>query len=89
MSSSSQKADYYTTLGIAKSANEAEIKKAFRTLSLKHHPDKVQRKGGSKDDIEAANAKFKEISEAYEVLSDPDKRALYVSRANFPFFFRF
>jgi hypothetical protein len=88
MSSSSTKADYYTTLGIAKSATETEIKKAFRTLSLKHHPDKVQRKGGSKEDIEAANAKFKEISEAYEVLSDPDKRALYVSEISL-FFFSF
>jgi hypothetical protein len=87
MSSSSTKADYYTTLGIAKSATETEIKKAFRTLSLKHHPDKVQRKGGSKEDIEAANAKFKEISEAYEVLSDPDKRALYVSEISLFFFF--
>lgn len=61
--------DYYKTLGIPKSANEEEIKKAYRRMALRFHPDK------NKD----ANAeeKFKEIAEAYEVLSDPKKRAVY------------
>lgn len=61
--------DYYKTLGIPKGANEEEIKKAYRRMALRFHPDK------NKD----ANAeeKFKEIAEAYEVLSDPKKRAVY------------
>jgi molecular chaperone DnaJ len=59
--------DYYETLGISKSASEEEVKKAFRTLAQKHHPDK---KGGDE-------AKFKEVSEAYSVLSDKKKRAEY------------
>ncbi len=59
--------DYYNTLGITKSATEEDIKKAFRTLAQKHHPDK---KGGNE-------AKFKEVSEAYSVLSDKKKRAEY------------
>lgn len=61
--------DYYKTLGIPKGSNEEEIKKAYRRMALRFHPDK------NKD----ANAeeKFKEIAEAYEVLSDPKKRAVY------------
>lgn len=61
--------DYYKTLGISKGSNEEEIKKAYRRMALRFHPDK------NKD----ANAeeKFKEIAEAYEVLSDPKKRAVY------------
>lgn len=61
--------DYYKILGISKDANEEEIKKAYRKLALKYHPDKNQ----------AANAeeKFKEIAEAYEVLTDTKKRELY------------
>ncbi len=59
--------DYYKKLGVAKNANKDEIKKAFRTLAHKHHPDK---KTGNE-------AKFKEISEAYSVLSDDKKRREY------------
>ncbi len=61
------KKDYYETLGVNKSASADEIKKAFRKSAIKHHPDKD---GGSED-------KFKEINEAYEVLSNPDKRQRY------------
>lgn len=62
--------DYYNILGVPKGADEAEVKKAYRKLAKQHHPD---RNPGDK----AAEAKFKEISEAYEVLSDPEKRKLY------------
>ena len=62
--------DYYSVLGVPKSSGEAEIKSAYRKLAMKHHPDRNQ---GNK----AAEAKFKEINEAYEVLSDPQKRKLY------------
>lgn len=62
--------DYYSILGVPKDAGEAEIKKAFRSLALKHHPD---RNPGDK----ASEEKFKEINEAYSVLSDPEKRANY------------
>jgi curved DNA-binding protein len=62
--------DYYSVLGVPKSAGEAEIKTAYRKLALKHHPDRNQ---GNK----AAEAKFKDINEAYEVLSDSQKRKLY------------
>jgi curved DNA-binding protein len=62
--------DYYKILGIAKSASPQDIKKAYRKLALKYHPDHNQ---GDK----AAEAKFKEISEAYAVLSDAEKRKQY------------
>ncbi len=62
--------DYYAALGLEKGASEDEIKKAFRKLAIKYHPDKNQ------GDKEAEN-KFKEINEAYQVLSDPDKKAKY------------
>ncbi|ANV84497.1 molecular chaperone DnaJ [Picosynechococcus sp. PCC 7003] len=62
--------DYYSILGVSKSASADEIKKKFRKLALQYHPD---RNPGDK----AAEAKFKEISEAYEVLSDPEKRQKY------------
>ena len=62
--------DYYATLGVAKTATDKEIKQAFRKLARKHHPDVNP---GDK----AAEAKFKEINEAYEVLGDPEKRKKY------------
>lgn len=64
------KRDYYEVLGVAKTANADEIKKAYRKLALKYHPD---RNPGDKE----AEEKFKEAAEAYEVLSDADKRAKY------------
>jgi curved DNA-binding protein len=62
--------DYYATLGVKKSATADEIKQAYRKLARKHHPD-------VNPNNKAAEAKFKEINEAYEVLSDPDKRRKY------------
>ena len=61
------KRDYYEILGVPKTASEDEIKKAFRKLAIKYHPDK---QGGDE-------AKFKEINEAYEVLKDKQKRQRY------------
>lgn len=62
--------DYYTTLGVPRDASEAEIKKAFRKLARQYHPDIAKNK-------KAAEEKFKQINEAYEVLSDPEKRKRY------------
>ncbi len=62
--------DYYETLGVSKSASADEIKSAFRKLARKHHPDVAK-------DKKAAEEKFKQINEAYEVLSDPEKRQKY------------
>ena len=62
--------NYYDVLGVAKNASDAEIKKAFRKLARKYHPDIAKDKSGSE-------LKFKEINEANEVLSDPDKRRKY------------
>jgi molecular chaperone DnaJ len=64
------KQDYYQTLGVDKSASPEEIKRAYRRMAIKHHPDKNP---GNKE----AEAKFKECAEAYEVLSDPEKRKQY------------
>ncbi len=64
------KKDYYETLGVARNAPEAEIKKAYRRLAMKFHPD---RNPGDK----SAEAKFKEAKEAYEILSDQQKRSAY------------
>jgi len=63
-------ADYYKVLGVDKSATDEELKKAYRKLAMKYHPDK------NKDD-KAAETKFKEVSEAYAVLSDKEKRRQY------------
>src|SRR3954470_158990 len=63
--------DYYATLGVPRTATQAEIKKAFRKLARKHHPDvNASDRGG-------AEARFKEVNEAYDVLGDPEKRKLY------------
>ncbi|MBO6516905.1 MAG: molecular chaperone DnaJ [Bacteroidia bacterium] len=64
------KRDYYEVLGVSKSATEAELKKAYRKLAIKFHPDK-------NPDNKEAEEKFKEAAEAYEVLSNADKRARY------------
>ncbi len=66
----SQKRDYYEVLGVAKNADEAEIKKAYRKLALKYHPDKNPGDASAED-------QFKEAAEAYEVLSNAEKRAQY------------
>ena len=65
-----EKRDYYEVLGVSKTATEAEIKKAYRKLAMKYHPDYNP---GDKE----AEEKFKEINEAHEVLSDPEKRQRY------------
>ena len=64
------KKDYYEILGVPKTADEREIKKAYKRLAMKFHPDRNQ---GDKE----AEAKFKEIKEAYEILTDAQKRAAY------------
>jgi len=66
------KRDYYEILGISKSAGPDEIKKAYRNLALKYHPDRV-----TADKKKEAEEKFKEMSEAYEVMMDPQKKATY------------
>ena len=65
-----QNKDYYNILGVDKTADDKQIKSAYRKLSLKFHPDKNP---GNKE----AEEKFKEINEAYEVLSDEEKRSTY------------
>ena len=65
-----EKRDYYEVLGVQKGADDAEIKRAYRTLAKKYHPDM------NPGDAEAER-KFKEVNEAYEVLSDADKKARY------------
>ena len=64
------KRDYYEVLGVAKTADDAALKSAFRKLAMKYHPDKNP---GDKE----AEARFKELNEAYQVLSDGQKRAAY------------
>ncbi len=64
-----QQSDYYETLGVGRSASADEIKRAFRRLAMQYHPDRNKEPG--------AEQRFKAVNEAYEVLSDPDKRAAY------------
>ncbi len=70
-----QKRDYYEVLGVAKGASADEIKAAYRKLAIKWHPDKWV--DGTDAEKKTAEEKFKEASEAYSVLSDPDKKAKY------------
>lgn len=65
------KRDYYEVLGVSKSADEKEIKKAYKRMAMKYHPDKNQ------DNKQEAEEKFKELKEAYEILTDPQKKAAY------------
>ena len=67
----SEKRDYYEVLGVSKNATDEELKKAYRRLAKKYHPD------ANPDNKEEAEAKFKEVNEAYEVLSDSQKRKMY------------
>lgn len=69
------KKSYYEILGVDTNATDDEIKKAYRKLALKYHPDRLVNK--SEDEKKEAEAKFKEISEAYDVLSNPEKRRKY------------
>ncbi|HCJ62551.1 MAG TPA: molecular chaperone DnaJ, partial [Alphaproteobacteria bacterium] len=64
------KSDYYELLGVDRGADDAAIKKAFRKMAMKYHPDQ-------NPDDDVAERKFKEVNEAYEVLKDPQKRAAY------------
>ena len=71
----SQRKDYYKILGLAKTATDSEIKKAYRKLALQLHPDK-------NPDDEKAEARFKEVGEAYTILSDPQKKSMFDSGAD-------
>lgn len=63
--------DYYQILGVGKNATDDEIKKAYRRLALKWHPDR------NRDNVQYATERFKEVGEAYDVLSDPQKKEIY------------
>lgn len=76
--------DYYAVLGLSKDASAKDIKKAYRDLALKHHPDRVD-----PSEKDKAQKKFQEIGEAYEILSDPEKRKAYDERGSMPAGFDF
>ena len=65
--------DYYQTLGVSRDASDDEIKKAYRKLAMKYHPDR-------NPDNKEAEEKFKEVQKAYDTLSDKEKRAMYNQR---------
>ena len=65
------KKDYYETLGVNKNANESDIKKAYKRLAMKYHPDR------NKSDKKIAESKFKEVRKAYDIISNPEKRKAY------------
>ena len=67
-----KKKDYYSLLGVSKNADETALKKAYRKLALKYHPDR-----NPPEKKAEAEKKFREMSEAYHVLSDPEKRKVY------------
>ncbi|MGL5052955.1 MAG: DnaJ domain-containing protein, partial [Cetobacterium sp.] len=69
------KKDFYDILEVAKGASDVEIKKAYRKAAMKYHPDKFS--GASDSEKTVAEDRFKEINEAYQVLSDENKRAQY------------
>ena len=73
----SKKRDYYEVLGLSRSASEDDIKKAYRKLAMKFHPDNAKRKKLADAEVKQYEEKFKEIGEAYAVLSDPDKKRTY------------
>ena len=72
------KRDYYDILGVPKNASEADIKKAYRKKAVQYHPDK-------NPDDKKAEEKFKEVGEAFEILSDDQKRAAYDSMGHAAF----
>jgi len=74
--------DFYSVLGVPRNADQRQIKKAFRSLALKHHPDR-------NEDKKASTIKFRQIAEAYEVLGDEKKRAVYDQTGGSPVDFDF
>lgn len=72
-----KKKDYYAILGVAKNATDAEIKKAYKAMALKYHPDR--NRGKSEVEQEESSKKFKDIVEAHGVLTDAEKKKMYDS----------
>lgn len=71
----SKRKDYYKILDVSKDASDAEIKKAYRLMAIKWHPDKHQQAG--EEAMKEAEIKFKDVGEGYAVLSDPKQRQMY------------
>ena len=69
--------DYYQILGVSKNDEGSKIRKAYKTASLRLHPDKIAQRGGSKEDAEEAAATYERVQEAYAVLVDANKRKRY------------